>query len=247
MTLFCYIFGSVCLLYCFMIGFFLGHGTNFFLIWGVLGVLLILFGFWWKRGLLTAIPPWIRITFISLLSVGVAVFLLVEGCILSGFSANEEQDLDYLIVLGAQLKEGGPSRVLQMRLDTAYEYLMAHEDTIVIVSGGKGNDEPDSEAEGMFRYLVKRGIESDRILKEDASRNTAQNIEFSSRLLDKTTHKVGIVSNNFHIFRAVALARHAGYVHVSGIAAPSEIVHLPNNMLREFFGVLKDFLMGNMW
>lgn len=246
MTVFCYIFGGICLLYCLIIGLFVGHGTNFFLIWGVLGILLAGFGFLWKKGLPGMVPMWIKWAFTVLAAIGMAVFLLVEGCILSGFTANEEEELDYLIVLGAQLKQSGPSRVLQMRLDKAYDYLMKHENTIVIVSGGQGPDEPDTEAEGMYQYLVKRGVAPERIIKEDQSRNTAQNIEFSSAFLEKENHKVGIVSNNFHIFRAVRLAKHAGYKHVSGIAAPSEAALLPNNMFREFFGVLKDFAVGNI-
>lgn len=105
--------------------------------------------------------------------------LFTEGCIISGFSKNTDKELDYIVVLGAQLKTTGPSRVLQYRLDTAYEYLTAHPDTKVIVSGGQGSNEPASEAQGMCDYLVKRGIEPDRIILEDKSVNTEQNIRFS--------------------------------------------------------------------
>jgi len=245
MVYFCYILGGLCMLYCVMIGLFVGHGTNFFLIWGILGGALILFGMLWKKGLFSLLPMWIKGIFTIAVTMGIAVFLLVESLILSGFDADEERDLDYIIVLGAQLKENGPSKVLQMRLDRAYDYLVEHEETIVIVSGGRGADEPDTEAEGMYRYLVNKGIAPFRIIKEDASRNTVQNIEFSSRFLEKEKHSVGIVSNNFHIFRATNLAKHAGYSDVGGIASPSELTLLPNNMFREFFGVLKDFLMGS--
>lgn len=246
MAYFCYVLGGICLLYCLIIGLFVGHGTNFFLIWGVVGILFVSFGAMWKRGIYSIMPQWIKITFSIIVVMGAAAFLIVEIFILSGFGAKEEKDLDYLIVLGAQLKQSGPSRVLQMRLDKAYDYLMEHEDTIVIVSGGQGPDEPDTEAEGMYQYLVKKGIESTRIVKEDKSRNTVQNIELSSRFLDKEKDSVGIVTNNFHIFRAVNLAKHAGFSDVRGIAAPSELTLLPNNMFREFFGVLKDFVMGNL-
>lgn len=246
MTVFCYIAGILCVMYCAMLGLFMGHGTNFFLIWGVLGVLFCVFGLVWKKGLLRLLPRGLKITLFLLFSVGALAFLIVEGCIFSGFSAKTEEELDYIIVLGAQLKESGPSRVLQKRLDKAYEYLTEHKNTRVIVSGGQGPDEPDTEAEGMYRYLVKKGITPERIIKEDQSRNTVQNIEFSAGFLDKKTDKVGIVSNNFHIFRAVGLARHAGYEQVCGIAAPSELPHLPNNLLREFFGVMKDLLRGNL-
>ena len=97
----------------------------------------------------------------------------------------------------------------------------------------------------MCDYLVKRGIEPDRIILEDKSVNTEQNIRFSKDFLQADADKVGIVSNNFHVFRAVKLAKAAGYRNVVGIAAPATAFYLPNNMLREFFGVVKDFLMGH--
>lgn len=246
MVLFCCIAGAICILYCFIVGVFVGHGTNFYLIWGILGFVLFLLGFLWKKGAIARLPLWVRVAALFLLTVGAVIFMVVEGCVFSGFFTKDAQDFDYIIVLGAQMKENGPSRVLKMRLDTAYDYLVEHENTLVIVSGGQGADERETEAEGMRRYLEERGIDPLRIIKEDQSRNTAQNIQYSSHFLDKTSDRVGIVSNNFHIFRAVRLAHHAGYTHVSGIAAPSELFLLPNNMFREFLGVVKDFVVGNL-
>lgn len=246
MWLVLFIFGLICCLYCLAIGIFVGHGTNFYLIWGVGGLILLALGIMWKKGIIISIPTWLKVTFSILASVGLVIFIIVEGLIFSGFKNKQETELDYLIVLGAQLKPSGPSRVLQMRLDKAYDYLIEHEDTLVIVSGGKGHDEPDTEAEGMYQYLIKRGIDPGRIIKEDKSKDTSENIAFSSVFIDKEKDKVGIVSNNFHIFRAVNLAKHAGYKNVVGMPAPSELALLPNNMFREFFGVLKDFVMGNL-
>ena len=134
----------------------------------------------------------------------------------------------------------------QMRLDTAYDYLVSNPNTQVIVSGGQGADEHVSEAQGMYDYLVGRGIAPERIILENRSRNTSQNINFSSVFLDKESHSVGIVSNNFHIFRATHIAKKSGYQQVYGIPAPAELSMQGNNMLREFFGVVKDFLVGNI-
>ena len=57
---------------------------------------------------------------------------------------------------------------------------------------------------------------------------------------------VAIVTNNFHVTRGLALARRQGLTNAYAIAAPSTVVYLPNNMLREFFGLSKDFLLGNI-
>ena len=181
-----------------------------------------------------------------LVAVGVGIFVLAQCCILSQFGARGEKNLDYIIVLGAQMREDGPSIVLRHRLDKAYEYLMENENTICVVSGGKGANEPCTEAEGMKKYLVEKGISPERILMEDRSTDTSENIAFSAGFIGSTDVSVGIVTNNFHVFRGVQLARHAGFTRVCGIAAPSDIKFLPNNMLREVFGLLKDLVMGNL-
>ncbi len=238
------IIGILCVLYCLALAITGGTGTWFFLIWGIMGIAFTLWGIF-RGHIWHVMPHWLHITAGTLFLLMLAVFLFTEGCIISGFSKNTDKELDYIVVLGAQLKTTGPSRVLQYRLDTAYEYLTAHPDTKVIVSGGQGSNEPASEAQGMYDYLVKRGIEPRRIILEDKSVNTEQNIRFSKDFLQADADKVGIVSNNFHVFRAVKLAKAAGYRNVVGIAAPATAFYLPNNMLREFFGVVKDFLMGH--
>ena len=144
------------------------------------------------------------------------------------------------------MKAEGPSRVLQYRLDAAVSYLQQNPKTLVIVSGGQGSDEHISEAQGMYDYLVQKGIEPGRILKEDRSVNTVQNLTFSAALLDKEKNSVAIVTNNFHLFRSMRIAKKLGYAHVYGIAAKGYPFLQPNNMLREFFGVVKDFAAGNI-
>ena len=241
------IIGIVCILY-FLAIFVIGvHGTNFYFIWLFAGAALIVWGICMNRGILIPrFPVWVRRMCLLMFCMGCMLFLIVEGCIISGFMAKGPRGLDYIIVLGAQMKADGPSKVLQMRLDKAYDYLVENPDTMVIVSGGQGTDEHVSEAQGMYDYLVKKGIEPERIRKEDQSRNTSQNIEFSSIFLDKGNHSVGIVTNNFHVFRATHIAEKSGYGQVYGIAAPSDLLMQGNNMLREFMGVMKDFLAGNI-
>ena len=69
---------------------------------------------------------------------------------------------------------------------------------------------------------------------------------FSGRLLDPENDKVVIVTNNFHVFRAICIAEKQGYRNVEGMAAGSVAGMAPHNLLREFFGVVKDFLLGNL-
>ena len=241
------ILGVICLGYFLSIALWVGHGTNFYFIWLLLGLAAIIQAVLLKKGIWAVhTPVWFRRVFTGLVCLGCVVFLVVEGCIISGFFQKGPQGLDYLVVLGAQMKAGGPSKALQYRLDEAICYLEENPDTKVIVSGGQGIDEPVSEAQGMFDYLTERGIGPERIIMEDQSENTFQNLTFSAEFLDKEKNSVGVVSNNFHVFRAVGIAQKAGYGNVYGIAARGEPVLQWNNMMREFLGVVKDFLVGNL-
>ncbi|MDO4619335.1 MAG: YdcF family protein [Lachnospiraceae bacterium] len=221
-------------------------GSKFYLVWIAAGAILLLisrpaFLEWWNR--LPHIVHYITGVFVAAVLV---FFLVCEGMIISRFSSEGQPGLDYLIVLGAQVREDGPSRVLRYRLDAAAAYLEENAAARCIVSGGKGGNEVTSEAEGMKNYLVEKGIAEERILMEDRSRNTIENIRFSMKLFDPEKDTVGIVTNNFHIYRSVSIAKKQGLGKVSGIAAKSTPYYLPTNLLREFFGVVKDKIKGNM-
>ena len=241
-----WILGVCCILYCGGIAV-VGFGTYFFLIWGALGIVFLLLGtLLSNRALVRRLPRWLKVITLSLFFLGILLFMGVEGLILSQYRAAPEPGADYVIILGAQWRLEGPSEVLRRRLDKAVEYLNENPDTLVIVSGGQGSNEPVSEAAGMRQYLVDAGVNDERIQMEDASTNTFQNLVFSSRLLDPENDKVVIVTNNFHVFRAVCIAEKQGYRDVEGMAAGSVVGMAPHNLLREFFGVVKDFLEGNL-
>ena len=179
-----YVLAVLCLLYCVGIGLFVAFGSYFFLVWGVIGAFCAAWA--WvltRRTVYYWIPRWLHITFRSLVMAGMVLLLIIEGMIVSQFHATAQEGADYVIILGAQWKTSGPSYVLQKRLDKAIEYLNANPETKVIVSGGQGYNEPISEAEGMQGYLETAGIDPERILMEDASTNTTQNLIFSGELL----------------------------------------------------------------
>lgn len=234
-----------CISYCIAIGI-NGFGTKFFLVWGAMGAACILISvILAHRKFADLLPRWLKIAVTAIFCAGLLLFVAVEGLILSRFDAQARPGADYCVILGAQWKINGPSEVLRRRLDRAIEYLNENPGTIAIVSGGQGPDEVMSEAAGMRQYLVNAGIAEDRILMEDRSTNTRENLAFSAALFDKDNSSTVIVTNNFHVFRAVKIAEKQGY-RAEGLAADSVIWMLPNNLLREFLGVMKDFLVGNM-
>ncbi|WP_197029486.1 YdcF family protein [Butyrivibrio sp. AE3004] len=177
------------------------------------------------------------------------VFVVLITCViamLSHFSDKGEDNLDYIVVLGAQMRDSGPSIVFKYRLDAAYEYLEKNPGTICIVSGGQGPNESISEGEGGKTYLANKGLDPERIIAETKAIDTTENIAFSMNIIDgrdqnvDKTKKIGIVTNNFHVFRGVHIAKKQTTADIYGIAAYTEPWYLPNNMVRESFGIIRD-------
>ena len=230
------VLAAVCIAY----GFFINagkSGSSFFLIWILLAVAFAVFAMMSKFEIWGDLAASTRRFLIALAILIIAVVAVFFGLIFSKFNEKGEAGLDYVIVLGAQVKESGPSKVLQYRLDEAIAYLDENPDTICIVSGGQGTNEPWTEAEGMYGYLVQNGISEDRILKEDQSTNTSQNIEYSKELIEDGA-SVGIITNNFHMYRALKTAEEQALENTCGISVPSTVIYLPNNMLREVCAIL---------
>ena len=219
-------------------------GTDFYVIWHILGIIFVLFAVCAKLHLWGRLKKQVKIIFFALLGICVTLVLAFEVCLFSKFNETAPDGLDYLLVLGAQVYEDRPSVVLKYRLDAAIAYLEKNPDTLVIVSGGKGSYEPFSEAEGMADYLIKNGIDKDRIILENQSMTTLQNIRFSKEYIEEGK-TVGIVTNNFHMFRALQIAHEQGLSQAVGLSAPSTIVYLPNNCFREFFGEVKYQFLKN--
>jgi uncharacterized SAM-binding protein YcdF (DUF218 family) len=236
--------GVLCILYG-MVVLSVGSGSKFYLVWMGLGVLFFLLAGLIRSGFLERHLKFDIICGI-VVAAGIILLCILNGVIMAQFHAPGERGLDYIIVLGAQVHESGPSVVLKYRLDKAAAYLAENENTLCIVSGGQGSNEPFPEAEGMCDYLVGLGIDEARIIKEDRSKNTTENIAFSKALMGEDYESVGIVTNNFHVFRGTAIARKQGIEGAVGISAPSNSFYLPNNLLREVMGICKDFALRNL-
>lgn len=239
------ILGVVCILYGVLV-MSLASGTWFFAFWYGLGAVFLALGALMFTGLWDALPGVVRTIAKGVAVVVVACFLVTQAFIVQGFNDRGEDDLDYLIVLGAQMRDDGPSRVLAFRLDAAYDYLEKNPGTVCIVSGCQSFNELVSEADGMAAYLEAKGIDPTRIIREDQARNTNENIANSMAFFDPETARVGIVTNNFHVYRGVRMAQRQGIVHACGIAAYSEPLFLPNNLARESLSLAKAFVLGQL-
>ena len=230
----------LCLLYYIIIVIYSGVSTSFALIWPCLAIFLGLLaaGWWFGSQHEGRIPVWVGVSVGTVCATGFLILVITE--VLIGWSAITAtgQPADYVIVLGAQVHADKPSVVLKYRLDEAILYLNENPETVCIVAGGQGKNEPYSEAYGMAQYLMQNGIDKDRILLEDQSKTTEENLQFSRKFLPEDA-EVGIITNDFHMFRALQIAKKQGLSDVCGIAADSTKFYLPNNMLREYFAEIK--------
>ena len=172
-------------------------------------------------------------------------FILIEGLIIINGNTKNIGDVDYMIILGARLYGDVPSPALAERLKVAEEYLKSNTDIKVIVSGGQGLDEYIPEAEAMEIYLLERGIDKNRIIIEDKSTSTFENIRNSLSIIEEIddieSPSVLLVTNKFHVFRSKLLANRLG-VKAYGLPAEVPPTILIPQYIREYFAVVKSFI-----
>ena len=153
---------------------------------------------------------------------------------------------DAVIELGAGLQGDEVGGHLALRLDTAVKYLDMNPYAVVVVSGGLGVRRNITEAEAMSRYLVVQGISPERILQEGKSTSTYENLSFSNEILtDYFTDgfRAVVVTNDFHIFRAIRQARNLG-IDATALGAPTPWHSIPANYLREMTAIINFLIFG---
>lgn len=173
-------------------------------------------------------------------------FIIIEGLIIYSGNSEDNAKADYLLILGAGLFGETPSPELRERLNKGLEYMNKNPQSTIIVSGGKGSGENITEAEAMKRYLVKHGISESRIIKEEKSTSTFENIKFTKEIIEnfdkRDNPSLAIVSNDFHLFRAKFLAKRHGFT-AYGYPARTPLWIIPNHYVREYFAVIKSALL----
>lgn len=222
--------------------------SGFFLIWIAIGAALIAIGWARHAGAWQQLPLMARRGG-ALLGIALAIVLgALTGAIASGAIARPTGRVDCLIVLGASInQDGSPMETLRLRLDAAADYLDAHPGTRCIVSGGQGADEPMAKATAMARYLERnRGIAPGRVVEEARSTTTDENLRYSRALLGDGDASVAIVTNDFHMFRALRMARRQGLTGAQGLSAPTNPLYLPQATLRECAALVKALATGTL-
>ena len=199
-------------------------------------------------------PLFARITtrlFTVVLILGLLVVGITEAVIIHASFGNPKEQVEYMVVLGAKVNPTGPSVSLWDRIRGAYSYMGAHPDVIAVVSGGQGADEPMTEAQCMYEELVKLGIDPDRIWIEDKATSTWENLNFALNLIEEKTGrrpvKLGVLSSEYHLFRASLFAKASNVAFVGIPARTSRPSQMINHFMREVAGVWHYLLLGGQY
>ena len=155
------------------------------------------------------------------------------------------QNLEYIIVLGAHVQGTRLTLALLERTRRALQYLKENPETKAVLSGGQGEGEDISEAQAMCNYLVEHGIDRERLILEGRSTSTTENLKFSLEIIG-LDHSVGVVTNNFHVFRGTAIGKKCGCKEIYPIPSRYRSWRLLIYIPREILAIIKDKIMGNL-
>ncbi len=193
-----------------------------------------------KRYTQKGFGKWIK----CIVALGLCGELLLIGFLaIYGQTDNITYQEDAVVVLGAGIRGEEVTIPLKLRLDKAVAYHEKNPDAWIVVSGGQGFQETITEAEAMKRYLMQCGVNSSVILKEEKATSTNENMRFSKEILDSCfpdrDYKIVVITNHFHIYRGVYIAKLEGLGQVHHMKAALQWQNLVPCYLRESLAVLK--------
>lgn len=204
----------------------------------MLGAACALLGVFWNT-----VKKWLR----AAVAGGLAFVLCCAFAVYAyGVRDTVDYSEDVLIVLGAAVHGQTPSLALSYRLDAAAEYLGKNKNAYVIVTGGQGPQEDITEAAAMEKYLVEKGIASERIIKEEKATSTSENYRYSKEIIDNRfpSAKIATLTNDFHMYRAKNIARLAG-VDTAAFHAKTPKRGIAAMYLRELMAIVKLWVFKN--
>ena len=242
------IMGIICIWYFIKITSFIGYLNVFNLIWVFIGIVFMVTAVFIKEiiKIFQKQHKLIKVLFLILTAMFLLSFIIVEGLIIINAKTKNSEDANYLMILGAGLNGDSPSLTLMRRINTASHYSKNNPNVKIIASGGKGNNSKLSEAEVISRVLQNNNVDSNQITIEDKSKNTYENLKYAGELIDNFDEKIVIVSSEFHLFRIQCIAKNIGYKNIGTLASRTPSILLPNYYVREYFAIVKEWMIGNI-
>ena len=166
----------------------------------------------------------IKITFQLTVAIVLIALLasLVTGCMILFGGLGQKANFKYMIVLGTTAEGSESSPMLNDRIKATVKYMEKNPDIVAVVTSGKADNKYTSEAKHMFHALVEAGMDPSRILVEDQATTTAENFRYSVALLEEELgncpKNIGVLSSEFHLFRAQMIGKSYG-LNISTVAA----------------------------
>ena len=149
-----------------------------------------------------------------------------------------------VVVLGSQVRGDHPSQSLASRINAAYDYLVAHPQTVCIATGGKAEGENITEAECIKNELVKKGIDSERIICENEAVDTDTNLEYSAKIIEERglDKNIVIVTESYHQMRGALYAKRFG-LNPTAVSSHTPFALQCSAWVREMIGLVKFVLV----
>ena len=159
------------------------------------------------------------------------------SAVLNLIHLKKNRNADYIVVLGSGIIGKKVTPLLAARIERGMELLHCNPNAVLIMSGGQGPGEDIPESVAMAAYAVDKGVDAERIIMEQKSVSTEENLLFSRKLMDKEAPKIVIVTTAYHVFRALILAKQQG-IKCVGFGAKTKWYFTLNALIREFVGYL---------
>lgn len=186
----------------------------------------------------------IKIPLTVIYFIGFVILLYLMVAVLNGGKTNADKQ-KLIIVLGCSVKGEKASLSLLRRVDSAYDFLIKNPEAVAILSGGQGKGEKISEADCMFRLLREKGISENRLILEDKSTSTDENIKFSLDIIKKFNlqfkNEAAIATSEYHQLRAKMICRRYG-LKAYAQSSRTKLIILPTFLLREIPAIIKEKL-----
>ncbi|MDD5833153.1 MAG: YdcF family protein [Clostridiales bacterium] len=267
LSLFFFICAGLCIAYFTVIIGYGGINTSFCLIWPFFAAVFTAMGIMLRRSLRRRyempklLPAFIYTSF----GLFLGLFVLIMNLVMASSAASEDTGTDYCIVLGARVYSDGVSKTLVYRLDKAYEVFYQDPEATLVLAGGQDKGDAVPEAFAMYNYLSMKGVPQSKMLMEARATSTSDIVMGAVRIIRKDTElrripkgpgdsvwssdyepSVGIITSDYHMFRARTMAVAGGLKDVRSIPARSDSILYIHNCVRESAAIIKDLFMGNL-
>ncbi|MDL2214116.1 YdcF family protein [Clostridia bacterium OttesenSCG-928-O13] len=217
------------------------YTTGLLLMW-IITAMLVVYGIWGKHidaFCAEGLGRVLKYLFFLGVAVFVGLFIFVA---VSGYTDGPKGDEKSIVVLGAGLHGERISDTLRRRLSAALETWETNQSAVIVVTGGQGPQEDIPEAVAMRRWLLENGVPDEKILVEDKSTSTEENLTFAMKLLEEhgisAKEPTAVVTNAFHCYRAASYAEKLGFADVRTVPASVGVATVLPSYMREVLAVL---------